>query len=146
MLLACPSCNGHLSRHDSDDGKLHICDECGGRLVPYKTLRKDHVRGDYLAELRRQARKGMLSKRPCPHCRQEMLETKTPVTAAFYMTLEVCERCFLVWLDPGEIAKLPRNVIPKGLTESRKVLKKAIAITVRDYHEEQKELQLERER
>ncbi len=108
------------------------CERCDAHALIHSAMRKvlvPEVWRSVWPEIRRAA---LRSTRRCPSCRQ-LMEQSRPLREAGGIQVDVCDRCDLIWLDPKELAKLPKVPIeenPEIPLEVRQAFGKAMAETI----------------
>jgi len=125
----CPRCQVQLGRASYEGVAVHSCPACGGRLVPFDGMQRILVRRllPLSEEIRNKARrwKEQVPYRPrtqgsedepekltCPQC-------KNPMTRGFYnpeyfIEVDRCYVCGLIWFDAGELELLQALVEQKS--------------------------------
>ena len=77
--------------------------------------------------LRRAAKTG---KRDCPACEQAM-DVSVALEPFGGCPVDICDRCMLLWLDPDELAAMPKRDVPPELPlEERQAIGRAIALSI----------------
>jgi membrane associated rhomboid family serine protease len=96
-MLTCPRCAATLKALRYGPKAVWGCPTCGGCAAALALLR-DSVAHERWKPLQRAVATAELpSTRPCPSCRNPMLQADAP-----HVTLETCRRCQLLWFDRGE--------------------------------------------
>lgn len=107
-MASCPNCSRALSRVKTPWGNVYACRECGGRMVAFAVMRRDHAAQPFLSVLWQGARasKDAPGSRLCPHCRLPMPEIEMPQQFGG-VRLDVCTHCHGAWFDPTEYKAVP---------------------------------------
>ena len=130
MAITCRSCDREMGRVKRGPAQFWACEGCGAHALAESTLRKivpPPIWAAIWPAIREAAAPGA---RPCPSCGKAMEETRK-VEQARDLRVDWCEACRLVWLDPNELAGLPK--VPVAPTPPRiphhvaKMLAQAIA-------------------
>ena len=123
------NCHGEMTRIERGPAKLWHCEGCNGHALIHSAMRKILPRelwAHVWPEIRRAARR---SSRLCPACGRAMEESR-PLRDANGIQVDVCDACDLIWLDPKELAKLPKVPVeedPEIPLEVRQAFGKAMA-------------------
>ncbi len=109
-MFVCPHCRSHLDRVQADIGLMWVCGECHGKGMTLPILEKvchrDHRNLIWWTSRNKQAPRV----RPCFHCDQVMVEVADiPAKSGRDLTLDMCDRCQVIWFDPGEFEDLPES-------------------------------------
>ena len=93
--LRCPD-DGHVLLAEKERVAFWSCRHCHGLWFPRESLEKrQHVRIPAKSRVTSDTREA--GKRNCPQCGVAMRQERDKDT-----TIDVCDRCSGVWLDPGE--------------------------------------------
>jgi membrane associated rhomboid family serine protease/Zn-finger nucleic acid-binding protein len=105
-----------LTTHATRGSVYFICPECDGRMANLALLRRN-LEPDPINRLWRKVcdahpanHHGVLR---CPSCRARMHPAGVPCADHEELQLDVCRVCQVVWLDSGEIERLPRLPQPE---------------------------------
>ncbi|NDD91231.1 hypothetical protein EBZ37_04010 [bacterium] len=104
----CPNCASALESVPIDGGALWTCFTCKGRAIGIGLLNR--ISDSTLIQeiwIRAKSENSPTGK-PCPLCRRLMLNITTGPKLGT-VTLDVCQICYWIWFDPGELDKLPRS-------------------------------------
>ena len=108
-MLKCPICKILLVRKTYEGVNIHACEKCTGTLLRFDRLRAVESRRDKseqeLTNELVQAGEDTLEKIRCSRCLSNM-EKRTKKLGSWEFTIDRCNKCKLVWLDAGELAKL----------------------------------------
>ncbi len=108
-MFVCPHCRNHLDRVQADIGLIWTCHECHGRGMTFPVLEKVCERDRRNLIWWSSQNKKSLRVRPCFHCDQTMIEiADIPAKGGHDLTLDMCDRCQVIWFDPGEFDALPK--------------------------------------
>jgi membrane associated rhomboid family serine protease/ribosomal protein L37AE/L43A len=120
-MLTCPRCAGPLKALRFGPKAIWGCADCGGCAGAFALLR-DSIHPERWKPLRRAvALAAAPSPRPCPSCRNPMLEADMDGVA-----LETCRRCQLLWFDRGEAPEpLPHTPLSPEAAEAAARMKVA---------------------
>jgi hypothetical protein len=96
--MRCPTCAGPLVSQPGRHGIVWVCGACVAGATTLGVLR--HVAPKaFINHLWQAARlHGSLSAKACPSCTQPLLELRPP-QVVIEPRLEVCCRCFLIWME-----------------------------------------------
>lgn len=118
--LPCAGCAQPLEPQTTEQGTVWICRACVAGAATLGVIRKVAPR-EFINHIWQAARAfGRESELPCPSCTQPLL-TFHPDEVSVSPKLEICCRCFFLWLDREALASL-------GLTQrGRSPLREAAA-------------------
>ena len=107
--MNCPVCKLKLTRKFYEEVIIHQCDGCLGTLIKFERLktietRRDKSEDELMDELAN-ATEDSLQKLRCSHCLSNM-EKRRKKIGVWEFAIDRCNKCKLVWLDSGELAKL----------------------------------------
>src|SRR5262245_66460746 len=106
--MHCPICAGPLTSQPGRHGIVWVCGACVAGATTLGVLR--HVAPKaFINHLWQAARlHGSLSTKACPSCTQPLLELRPP-QVVIEPRLEVCCRCFLIWMErpPLQALRMP---------------------------------------
>ncbi|RMF40625.1 MAG: hypothetical protein D6753_11345 [Planctomycetota bacterium] len=107
--MLCPKCAVRLERSKYEDLGIRVCPQCHGMLVRKNRLevirnRRDKSPEQLVHEIAEGGEDSMQRLR-CPECRVTMRKERHHLGPSEFW-IDVCTKCELVWLDPGELAKL----------------------------------------
>jgi hypothetical protein len=96
--MRCATCSGPLVSQPGRHGIVWVCGACVAGATTVGVLR--HVAPKaFINHLWQAARlHGSLSAKACPSCTQPLLELRPP-QVVIEPRLEVCCRCFLIWME-----------------------------------------------
>lgn len=126
--MPCASCGADLEPCGTPHGIVWVCRRCVAGATTLGVIRKIVPRG-YVNHLWQAAQRfGRESQRACPSCTRPLLDFR-PDEVELSPKLEVCCRCFLIWLDrpallslrPPRTAREEQGVIPLALAAARRV-------------------------
>lgn len=129
VTLVCRQCGVAMARVRRGSAHFWKCETCGAHALSETTLRKLLPPGAWATvwpAIRVAAAPG--TKR-CPACDCAMEETRE-IHDARSLRLDYCDRCRLIWLDPTELATMPKVPVTEtpGLPpELRRRLAEAVA-------------------
>ena len=103
--MRCPICAGPLVSQPGRHGIVWVCGGCVAGATTLGVLR--HVAPKaFINHLWQAARlHGSLSSKACPSCTQPLLELRPP-QVVIEPALEVCCRCFLIWMERATLETL----------------------------------------
>jgi Zn-finger nucleic acid-binding protein len=102
----CPTCGGPLEVLSGRHGLVHACIDCQAGATTLAVLKKVAPR-DFINHVWQSAqRHGVESARICPSCARPLLETQHP-DVEITPHIDVCLRCYLVWLNADALALVP---------------------------------------
>jgi len=118
-----------MNRTHRGDVKYWAC-SCGGDVLGLASMRKmmpEELWREVWPALRRAAK---ASKRDCPGCEQAM-DVSVALEPFGGCPVDICDRCMLLWLDPDELAAMPkRDVPPEVPLEDRQAIGRAMALAI----------------
>jgi hypothetical protein len=96
--MHCPICAGPLASQPGRHGIVWVCGQCVAGATTLGVLR--HVAPKaFINHLWQAARlHGSLSSKICPSCTQPLIELRPP-QVVIEPALDVCCRCFLIWME-----------------------------------------------
>lgn len=110
-MLPCPRCQIPLHTHAVAGAVHYACEQCGGRAANLALLRRILTK-DCANKLWNTVRDaspadhhGILR---CPSCSHRMHPATVATDAGEELQLDVCRVCQIVWLDAGELERLPQ--------------------------------------
>lgn len=102
----CPVCRDPLEVVSGRHGIVLACVACQGAATTLAVLRKVAPRA-FVNHLWQAAWKhGLEGEHPCPGCARPLLELRPP-HAEIRPRIDVCIRCYLVWLGPEALSAAP---------------------------------------
>lgn len=103
--MRCPTCFGPLVSQPGRHGIVWVCGTCVAGATTIGVLR--HVAPKaFINHLWQAARlHGSLSAKACPSCTQPLLELRPP-QVVIEPALDVCTRCFLIWMERATLETL----------------------------------------
>ena len=129
MELECPRCRLAMERTCRGEVKYWACD-CGGHVLGLASTRKmmpEDLWREVWPALRRAATAGQ---RDCPGCEQAM-DVSVALAPFGGCPVDICDRCMLLWLDPDELAAMPKRDVPPELPlEERQAIGRAMAASI----------------
>jgi Zn-finger nucleic acid-binding protein len=105
----CPACHAPLAAAMLDDRPVHVCQACRGVLMPRGVFadvvqaRRAWATGPPIVPPPRDPR-APPREATCPLCRRTMLTH--PYLGPGGVTIDTCDTCNVVWLDPGELRRI----------------------------------------
>lgn len=122
--LPCPVCGDLLDRGAGRQGLVWICQSCRAGAVTLPILRKHAPRPFVNALWQAALHHGRPSPLVCPACTQPF----TRVATTFGGRIEVCVRCYWVWLDSDVLDQLATDTValpaaPHELPPPRRTLR-----------------------
>lgn len=129
--MKCPVCNTTLARTEYEGFIVQQCPDCHGHLLTVRRLdsikRKEEKSIEELkTETTKETGNDSLHKLRCPKCKQRMQKRFIPDPGAFHV--DRCDRCELIWVDGGELARLQLMHVHRRTAQGRA----APTTTVRD--------------
>lgn len=125
--VRCRACDRAMVRVKRDRAYVWSCDGCSAHALSESTLRKIVPPPVWAAIWPAIREAAALGARPCPSCGRAMEETRE-VREAASLRVDWCEACRLVWLDPEELARMPKVPVVERLPRHvAKLLAQAIA-------------------
>lgn len=122
MLLTCPRDHQILERKRVNNTVHYRCPFCQGAAVTMGLLRRRLDR-EFTNDLWNRARTSSRDGVPCPAC---LGESKTVVVFEDDedqgTEIDVCRRCQILWLDPGELENAPGKKPPRALPDTTELL------------------------
>lgn len=102
----CPCCRTSLRVERRHESRVWRCEGCGGSAVPISLLRRerDTVIVSHLWGAARAAQAA--AGRSCAMCNQTAARASAEL-ADGELSVDVCTRCQLAWLDPGDLDRMP---------------------------------------
>jgi Zn-finger nucleic acid-binding protein len=126
MELRCADCDRTMERLERGEVKYWRC-ACGGHVMAVSSVRRmlpEGMWGEVWPILRDAARPGA---RTCPACNHRMEQSKALEKVGGH-ALDICDRCRILWFDPGEYEAMPKRDVPPGLPlEQRQAIGRAMA-------------------
>jgi hypothetical protein len=109
--MRCATCTGPLVSRAGRHGLVFVCETCLAGATTLGVLR--HVAPKaFINHLWQAARlHGSLSRKACPSCTQPLIELRPP-QVEIEPALEVCCRCFLIWMERPTLAALEMKPPP----------------------------------
>jgi hypothetical protein len=103
--MRCATCGGPLVSEPGRHGIVWVCGTCVAGATTIGVLR--HVAPKaFINHLWQAARlHGSLSRKICPSCTQPLIELRPP-QVEIEPALEVCCRCFLIWMEKPALTAL----------------------------------------
>jgi Zn-finger nucleic acid-binding protein len=129
MVILCRSCDREMDRVNRGPAHFWACESCGAHVLSESNVRKivpPPVWAAIWPAIREAAAPGAPA---CPSCGRAMEETRE-VPEAGSLRVDWCEACRLVWLDPNELARMPKVPVaetPRLPAHVAKLIAKAIA-------------------
>ena len=120
-------CHGDMTRIERGAAQYWHCERCGAHAMIHSALRKvlvPEVWRKVWPEIRRATH---ASAHRCPSCRDSMEQTR-PLRDIGGIRVDVCDTCDLIWLDPNELASLPK--VPVEDDELSPEMRKALGIAL----------------
>jgi len=110
-IMDCPTCKKELQPETYESVPLFQCPQCSGYLVKSdRLLLIRGKRGESMDELRQEAESQAAADTSerihCPRCRATKMTKETLERGDDEFSIDRCEKCDLVWLDGGELARL----------------------------------------
>lgn len=107
--MNCPICKIKIPRIPYEDVWLNRCSKCWGILIRKDRLtliqsRQQKSQEELLDEVAA-ATIDTTDTLRCPHCLAKMQKKKIEMGSQPFL-IDTCERCHLIWLDNGELAKM----------------------------------------
>jgi Zn-finger nucleic acid-binding protein len=127
--MRCASCQGPLTSQPGRHGIVWVCGRCVAGATTIGVLRHVAPRA-FIHHLWQAARHhGAPSRKACPSCTQPLLELRPP-QVQIQPALDVCCRCFLIWMERPALdalrmgaAALPARTSPEsGELDARRAL------------------------
>jgi len=103
--LRCPVCHGGLEPTSTRHGLLWLCQACRAGAATVPILRRLAPRAFVDRLWQTALHDAPRSRLCCPSCAQPFTELVGPDSVAA-IRLEVCVRCFWVWIGPQELSSL----------------------------------------
>lgn len=102
----CPDCRSPLEPVTGRHGLVYVCGDCRGGVTTLAVLKKVAPR-EFVSHVWQAAWKhGTASERACPSCARPLLEMRAP-EVVLEPRVDVCLRCYLVWLGAEAMAGTP---------------------------------------
>ena len=103
--MRCARCAGPLAAQAGRHGLVWVCADCVAGATTLGVLRHVAPRA-FINHLWQAARlHGEPSRKACPSCTQPLVELRPP-KVEIEPALEVCCRCFLIWMERATLAAL----------------------------------------
>lgn len=108
-MMKCPVCKVKLTRKKYEDVAIHQCESCHGNLLKFNRLKQIETRRDKneqeLMDELVNAAEDNSQKIRCSNCMSNM-EKRRKQIGPWDFTIDRCNKCQLIWLDAGELAKM----------------------------------------
>lgn len=122
MLLTCPRDQQILERKRENKFIHYCCPFCQGVAMTMAVLRR-RLERKFTNDLWNRARTSSLAGVTCPSC---LGESKAVVVVEDDedqgTEIDVCRRCQILWLDPGELENTPGKKPPRALPDTTELL------------------------
>ncbi len=105
----CPQCKTQLLIKTTSYGNIWVCPSCQGRMASLTVLRGSVGHRAVNSFWREASIYGKSSQRNCPCCHHPMA-VFIAQPDAWGLSMDICKRCQLVWLDQHQVEKLTLNV------------------------------------
>ncbi len=121
-------CHGEMTPIKRGHVRFWHCERCDAHALIHSAMRRvlvPEIWHSVWPEIRRAA---LRSTRRCPSC-QKAMEQSRPLRDGGGIQVDVCDPCDLIWLDPNELAKLPKVPVeenPEVPLELRQAFGKAL--------------------
>jgi Zn-finger nucleic acid-binding protein len=103
--MRCATCAGPLLAQGGRHGLVWVCGDCVAGATTLGVLRHVAPRA-FINHLWQAARlHGTPSRKACPSCTQPLVELRPP-RVQIEPPLDVCCRCFLIWMERATLLKL----------------------------------------
>jgi hypothetical protein len=103
--MRCATCAGPLSAQGMRHGLVWVCRDCAAGATTLGVLRHVAPRA-FVNQLWQAARRhGTPSRKACPSCTQPLVELRPP-QVRIEPPIDVCCRCFLIWMERATLAAL----------------------------------------
>ena len=112
--MRCATCGGPLTSQPGRHGIVWVCGICVAGATTIGVLR--HVAPKaFINHLWQAARlHGSLSRKICPSCTQPLIELRPP-QVEIEPALDVCCRCFLIWMEKPALTALAGAAPPRTI-------------------------------
>jgi len=125
--MPCPSCRGELEPTPGRHGIVWLCRSCRAGAATLPILRRIAPRAFVDQVWQAALHEGRASSTHCPSCGQPFT-TFRGSEATVEPELEVCTRCYWVWLGPASLSSLARLRDPPTLVQRAEELGRALAV------------------
>ena len=127
--LTCPVCQTELHRQQLNKVFAECCCNCGGRFVTLAGLRKYGAKHQFLNDLWKEAKyHNAPPGKICPHCNVPMRKLNAVSSNSTKVELDLCISCQALWLDAGELKKIPKAPVEPSPQELPARAKEILAI------------------
>lgn len=108
-MMKCPICKVKLTRKKYEEVAIHQCGDCQGTLLKFNRLkqienRRDKLEEELMDEMVNSAEDSRQKLR-CSGCMSTM-EKRRKKIGPWDFAIDRCNKCQLIWLDAGELAKM----------------------------------------
>jgi Zn-finger nucleic acid-binding protein len=135
MKQNCPSCRHIMERANRGSVQFWRC-ACGGYFIAISSVRRMLPEGmwkNVWPTLREAASPGAHG---CPGCGNRM-DVTTALAQFGGQSIDVCDRCQMLWLDPTELESMPkRDVAAEIPLEQRQAVGRAMATAMNFEYDE----------
>ena len=127
--VICPVCQTELHRQQLSKIWAECCVNCGGRFITLAGLRKYGAKHQYLNTLWQEAKyHDALQGKLCPHCKIPMRKLNAISSDTTKIELDLCVSCQALWLDAGELKKIPKAPVAAQIEELPQRAKEILAL------------------
>ncbi len=129
-LVICPVCQTELHRQQLNKIQAECCVNCGGRFITLAGLRRYGAKHQYLNTLWKEAKyhNAPCGENFCPHCAVPMRKLNATGSDSAKIELDLCISCQALWLDAGELKKIPKSPIKSAQEELPERAKEILAV------------------
>ena len=110
MNIVCRQCNCEMTAARRGPARFWRCDSCGAHALTDATLHKLLPEAAWTAVWPSLRQATAASAHRCPLCEKAMEQTPELPEAAG-IRLDICDTCRVIWLDPTELAKIPKVAV-----------------------------------